>query len=146
MQLLHVHSYSRVATAVVFQVKAIPFGRKNMQNVSEQAGEQMENCSNFFPIGGSSIVLMSACASSKFKPWWCERKWQSLKWKSRWFHPNDPAPFVQNKLTRATKTSDVKFGSFRTSAQKTSKCVQTSTVLTRRHLALIHIYQERYKV
>ena len=59
------------------------------------------------------------------------------------------SPFVQcnsqNKLTRATKTSEVEFGSFRTSAQKTAKCVQTSTVLTRRHLALIHIYKRGTK-
>ena len=131
-------SAASIIPAVVFRVKAIPFGRKNMRNVSEQENKWQ------------SVQLLSVYANSKFTSWWCERKWQSLKWKSRWFHPNGPAPFAQcnsqYKLTRTTKTSDVKFGSFRTSTQKTAKCVQTSTVLTRRHFALIHIYKRGTKL
>ena len=40
-----------LSIAVVFRVKAIPFGRKNMQNVSEQENK-WKSVQTFFPLEG----------------------------------------------------------------------------------------------
>ena len=89
-----IHSYLRVAAELAFPPTPTPTPQKSAASIIHRgglsgksdtfrkekpaeriwAGEQMENCSNVFPIGGSSIVLMSACASSKFTSWWCQRK------------------------------------------------------------------------